>query len=97
MVGDDGWIKWAIGGISACLTAVWVHVNMRLNRADDHHDKKRDELWAALEKHRSENAAFHEMVLRELPTKADLIQLENRLTAAIAARRERWHKENSDG
>lgn len=63
------------------------YLSGRIAEASTNVDEEHARLWAAIEDSRRSHEAFKEATLREMVTKSDLREMENRLVKAITGNR----------
>ena len=86
---DVGWIKWALGGLSAAGSAIALHFHVRQaaheqrledvrQKISDSHDNAMRDIWQAVDADRKDSQKYRETVLTGLAraaTKDDLAAL----------------------
>lgn len=80
-------LQWALGGVSAGLTAAFSWLWNRLAAVETRIETQLRDVWAAISDDRKTAQASRERMLErlgEMPTKADLAQLENRIAAMLS-------------
>lgn len=84
---DAPLLQWALGGISAGLTAAFTWLWNRLGAVESRIESQLRDVWSAISDDRKTAQASRERMLErlgEMPTKADLAQLENRIAAMLS-------------
>lgn len=99
---DVGWIKWALGGLSAMGSAIALHFHVRQTaheqrlddvrqKISDSHDNAVRDIWQALEADRKSSQQYREIVLTGLAkaaTKDDLAVLGREIAAQFQRRKD---------
>lgn len=82
-------LQWALGGVSAALTAGFSWLWNRLSALETRTDAQMRDLWNTVTDDRKTAQASRERMLErlgEMPTKADLQRLDDKLNALLAHR-----------
>ncbi len=83
---DAPLLQWALGGITAGLSAAFTWLWNRLSAVETRIEAQLRDVWSAISDDRNTAQASRERMLErlaEMPTKTDLAQLENRIAAML--------------
>lgn len=80
---SDEWWRWVVGLAITLITVAIGHVTVRSNRNDDRVREDFKYIWKEIEALRDENKGLREIVFKDMASKTDLKDAEERIIREI--------------